>query len=62
MHKPLDNNAVHDFCYRTINLYAPHWYIHFFSDVPDDHKELPRQLWTWITHSVHFVKLHLVVK
>ena len=34
MHKPLDNNAEDEFCYRTINLYAPHRYIYFFSDVP----------------------------
>lgn len=34
MHKPLDNNAEDDICYRTINLYAPHRYIYFFSDVP----------------------------
>ena len=34
MHKALDNNAKDDFCYRTINLYAPHRYIYFFSDVP----------------------------
>ena len=32
MHKPLDNNAEDDLCYRTINLYAPHRYIYFFSD------------------------------
>ena len=34
MHKPLDNNAEEDFCYRTINLYAPHRYVYFFSDAP----------------------------
>ena len=34
MHKPLDNNAEDDLCYRTINLYAPHRYIYFFSDAP----------------------------
>ena len=34
MHKPLDNNAEDEFCYRTINLYAPHRYIYYFSDVP----------------------------
>jgi len=34
MHKPLDNNADGDVCYRTINLYAPHRYIYFFSDAP----------------------------
>ena len=34
MHKPLDNNAEDDLCYRTINLYAPHQYIYFFSDAP----------------------------
>lgn len=34
MHKPLDNNAEDDLCYRTINLYAPQRYIYFFSDAP----------------------------
>ena len=34
MHKPMDNNAEDDFCYATINLYAPHWYTYSFSDAP----------------------------
>ena len=57
MHKPLENNAEDDICYRTLNLYAPHRYIYFFSDVPHlDYEELPLQLWTWIMHSVCFGK------
>lgn len=34
LHKALDNDADKDVCYRTINLYAPHRYIYFFSDAP----------------------------
>lgn len=34
MHKPLDGDAGSDVCYRTINLYAPHRFIYFFSDAP----------------------------
>ena len=32
LHKPLDGDA--DVCYRTINLYAPHRFVYFFSDAP----------------------------
>ena len=34
LHKPLDGDADGDVCYRTINLYAPHRYVYFFSDAP----------------------------
>ena len=34
MHKSLDGNAADDVCYRTVNFYAPHRYIYFFSDAP----------------------------
>ncbi|XP_022793325.1 uncharacterized protein LOC111332285 [Stylophora pistillata] len=34
MHKALDGNADGDVCYRTINLYATHRFIYFFSDAP----------------------------
>lgn len=34
MHKDMDGNANGDVCYRTINVYAPHRYIYFFSDAP----------------------------
>lgn len=34
MHKPLDDNADGDVSYHTINVYAPHRYIYFFSDAP----------------------------
>jgi len=34
LHKNLDGGAGKDVCYRTINLYAPHRYIYFFSDAP----------------------------
>lgn len=34
MHKALDDNAGKDVCYQTINLFMPHRYIYFFSDVP----------------------------
>ena len=34
LHKPLDGNSDTDVCYRTINLFAPHRFIYFFSDAP----------------------------
>ena len=34
MHTGLDGNAGKEVCYRTINLYAPHRFIYFFSDAP----------------------------
>jgi len=34
LHKPLDGDADGDVCYRTVNLYAPHRYVYFFSDAP----------------------------
>ena len=34
LHKPLDGDADTDVCYRTINLYAPHRFVYFFSDAP----------------------------
>lgn len=34
MHKDLDDNSGKDVCYRTVNLYAPHRFIYFFSDAP----------------------------
>ena len=34
MHKALDDNANEEVCYRSTNVYAPHRYIYFFSDVP----------------------------
>lgn len=34
LHKPLHGDADGDVCYRTINLYAPHRYVYFFSDAP----------------------------
>ena len=34
LHKPLDGDADADVCYRTINLYAPHRFVYFFSDAP----------------------------
>lgn len=34
MHKGLDGGADTDVCYRSINLYAPHRFIYFFSDAP----------------------------
>ena len=34
MHTALDGNAGKEVCYRTINLYAPHRFIYFFSDAP----------------------------
>lgn len=34
MHKDLDDDSGKDVCHRTINLYAPHRFIYFFSDAP----------------------------
>lgn len=34
LHKPMDGGADTDFCYRTVNLYAPHRFVFFFSDAP----------------------------
>ena len=34
LHKPLDGGADTDVCYRTINLFAPHRFLYFFSDAP----------------------------
>lgn len=34
MHTALDGNAGKEVCYGTINLYAPHRFIYFFSDTP----------------------------
>ena len=34
LHKELDGGADSDLCYRTVNLYAPHRFIYFFSDAP----------------------------
>lgn len=34
LHKPLDGGADTDVCYRTVNLFAPHRFIYFFSDAP----------------------------
>lgn len=34
LHKELDGDADGDLCYRTVNLYAPHRFIYFFSDAP----------------------------
>ena len=34
LHNGLDGGAGKDVCYRTINLYAPHRFIYFFSDAP----------------------------
>ena len=34
LHKELDGGADGDLCYRTVNLYAPHRFIYFFSDAP----------------------------
>ena len=34
LHKPLDGDADGDVCYCTVNLYAPHRYVYFFSDAP----------------------------
>ena len=34
LHKELDGGADGDLCYRTVNLYAPHRLIYFFSDAP----------------------------
>ena len=34
MHKALDGDSGKEVCYRTINFYAPHRFIYFFSDAP----------------------------
>ena len=34
LHKPLDGGVDTDVCYRTINLFAPHRFLYFFSDAP----------------------------
>lgn len=34
LHKPLDGDSGTDVCYRTINLFAPHWFIYFMPDAP----------------------------
>lgn len=34
MHKALDRDSGKEVCYRTINFYAPHRFIYFFSDTP----------------------------
>lgn len=34
LHKSMDGGAEGDDCYRTVNLYAPHRFIYFFSDAP----------------------------
>ena len=34
LHKPLDGGTDKDVCYRSINLFAPHRYVYFFSDTP----------------------------
>ena len=34
MHKAMDGGTDKDVCYRTVNLYARHRYIYFFSDAP----------------------------
>ncbi|XP_015753007.1 PREDICTED: uncharacterized protein LOC107332768 [Acropora digitifera] len=34
LYNGLDGGAGKDICYRTINLYAPHHFIYFFSDAP----------------------------
>lgn len=34
LHKQLDGGADTDVCYRTINLFAPHRFLYFFSDAP----------------------------
>lgn len=34
LHSDLDGNADSDVCYRTVNLFAPHRFIYFLSDVP----------------------------
>lgn len=34
LYKPLDGDTDADVCYRTVNLYAPHHFIYFFSDAP----------------------------
>lgn len=34
LHRPLDGDTDAHVCYRTVNLYAPHRFIYFFSDAP----------------------------
>ncbi|KAK3754384.1 hypothetical protein QZH41_002038 [Actinostola sp. cb2023] len=34
LHEALDGGAGKDVCYRTVNLYAPHRFVYFFSDAP----------------------------
>lgn len=34
LHKPLDGDAPHDVCYRTVNPFAPHRFVYFFADAP----------------------------
>lgn len=34
LHKELNAGAGGDLCYRTVNFYAPHHFIYFFSDAP----------------------------
>ena len=34
IHKPLDGDVEKDVCYRTMNPYAPHLFVYFFSDAP----------------------------
>lgn len=34
LHEPLDGDAGKDVFYRTINLFAPHRFVYFFSDAP----------------------------
>ena len=34
LHKALDGDSDTDVCHRTINLFAPHRFIYFFSDAP----------------------------
>ena len=42
LHNGLDGGSGKDICYRTINLYAPHHFIYFFSDAP---------IWNCLPHS-----------
>lgn len=34
LHESLDGDADKDICYHTLNLFAPHRFIYFFSDAP----------------------------
>ena len=34
LHKDLDGGAVSEVCYRTLNIFASHRFIYFFSDAP----------------------------